>query len=365
MLRLGGVILSAGYSSRMGDFKPLMRLGERSLLGHCITLFKRTGIKKIVVVTGHRAEETAKEARRYDVEPVYNPDYDSGMFSSVCVVLPHLQGLDGFFMLPVDIPTIRPLTVELLKENFDGSRILFPTRGGEKGHPPLIPTSIIPRILADDGTEGLQRVLLESPGSEVAIWDDGAFMDTDTAEDFARAKGRFDRLAVGSRKEAEVLAELSMVPKGVVHGRAVAEVADHLREELAKAGCKIDADKVHNGALLHDIGKGVPDHEAEGARMMQRLGLSELAEVVGAHRDAKILDNGHFGEKELVCLADKLVHGGKRVVVEERFAEKLEIYKADEQACRAIRRRLDNALGLQRKVEEITGKTLEEMLPQP
>ena len=326
-----------------GNLNRLLRLGVRSLLGHCITLFKLTGLEKIVVISGHRATDVAEEANHYGLQPIFNPDYDSGMFSSVCAALPHLQGLDGFFMLPVDIPLVRPVTARSLQERFDGTQVLYPTRGEEKGHPPLIPTSIIPSLLQHDGSGGLQQALAEFPGSNIPVWDDGAFMDSDTAEDFTLLQKRFAAMAVGSRQEAETLAELAMPPKGVAHGRAVAEVADRLCKELASAGCSLDAGIVHNGALLHDIGKGAANHEEEGAKMMQRLGLYALVEAVGAHRDAERQDGKQLGEKEVVCLADKLVSGARRVSVRQRFNEKLEIYKDDHRACMTIRRRLNNA----------------------
>ena len=50
------------------------------------------------------------------------------------------------------------------------------------------------------------------------------------------------------------------------------------------------------------------------------------------------------------CLADKLVRGQYRVPVRRRFMEKLELYAGNKAACRAIRRRMHNALALQEMV---------------
>ena len=64
----------------------------------------------------------------------------------------------------------------------------------------------------------------------------------------------------------------------------------------------------------------------------------------------------------MVCLADKLVRGRFRVSVTRRFAEKLELYAGDDEACRAIRGRLAKALTLEALVEKVAGQKVEEIL---
>ena len=53
-MKPAAVILAAGLSSRMPDFKPLMVLGGRSLVAHGAGLFQDAGITEIIIVTGHR-----------------------------------------------------------------------------------------------------------------------------------------------------------------------------------------------------------------------------------------------------------------------------------------------------------------------
>ena len=49
--RFGAVILAAGFSSRMGDFKPLMDLAGQSVLARCVRNFREAGVLDVVV--GH------------------------------------------------------------------------------------------------------------------------------------------------------------------------------------------------------------------------------------------------------------------------------------------------------------------------
>jgi molybdenum cofactor cytidylyltransferase len=51
------LVLSAGFSERMGDFKPLMTLGGETLLERAVRLFRSVGVKAVHVVVGHRAAQ--------------------------------------------------------------------------------------------------------------------------------------------------------------------------------------------------------------------------------------------------------------------------------------------------------------------
>ena len=78
--RITGVILAAGLSSRMkGEFKPLLPLGETTLLERLIRLFQGNGIDHIQVVTGHRAAELIPLLQPLGVQWVRNEDYRAGM----------------------------------------------------------------------------------------------------------------------------------------------------------------------------------------------------------------------------------------------------------------------------------------------
>jgi putative nucleotidyltransferase with HDIG domain len=363
-MKFTAVILAAGYSSRIGGFKPLMELGGHSLIGRCAGLFRRAGIDDIVLITGHRHEEVEAKAARLGLSCIHNLDYDQGMYSSVCTAAAHLHltKADGFFMLPVDIPLIRPATIAALSAAFAGRAVLYPSFAGLRGHPPLIPAHLIPAILAHDGRGGLKSLLETREHLDVAVWDKGILLDADTPEDFGVLTRREARLTIGDPAEALALARLTMPEQGVAHGLAVARIAGALGQVLNCHGCRLDMDLLHNGALLHDIGKGRPQHEAWGAELLTGLGLEKPAEIVAAHRDARPPVSGRLTEKEVVCLADKLVRGTLRVSVQQRFAEKLEIYAEDHEACRAIRARQGNALALQTLVERTVGRSIEEIL---
>ena len=359
--RFGAVILAAGFSSRMGDFKPLMDLSGTTVLERCVRVFREAGVDRVLAVTGHRAQEVQAEADRLGILTVHNEAYESGMFSSVRAAVSAISGPEAFFLLPVDIPLVRPATLTTLMDEYDG-RVAFPVFEGERGHPPLIPAGLIPAILGHDGSGGLKTLLEAQPSLDVSVWDRGVLLDADTAADFATLERRAARLHVGERAEARALAEQAMPERGVAHGLAVAHVALRLGEELNRHGGRLDLDLVHNAAILHDVAKGWPRHEVAGGELLVRFGLNGLADIVASHRDVPPPASGVLTEKEVVCLADKLVRCDRRVAVEERFGEKLALYAADEAACAAIRGRRANALALRDLVEASCGRPVEDIL---
>lgn len=363
---LAAVILSAGKSTRQPRFKPLLCLGGISLLARSAGLFRQAGIGECVAVTGCRAEEVAQEARALGLRPVFNPDFESGMFSSVCAGLSALpQGLAGVFVLPVDIPLIRPATLRRLCERFRAgeAEVLVPTFGGAPGHPPLIAASALPGILAWSGRDGLAGALATLRYEHMPVADAQILFDVDDEAALAEAELRLKRLPEPSPQEALALLELHGVgERGLAHGRGVAQAALALARGLNTHGAGLDLELVEAAALLHDIAKGQPRHEEAGEQLLLELGHPRTAAIVAAHRDIDPAGLARPMERELVYLADKLVRGPQRVSITRRFQEKLDHFAQDEGASAAIRRRLAHALGMRRLVERCASRSLEELL---
>ena len=57
--KITALVQAAGFSSRMGDFKPLLPLGRSTLVEEAVERFRRAGIDDVRVVIGHREGEMA------------------------------------------------------------------------------------------------------------------------------------------------------------------------------------------------------------------------------------------------------------------------------------------------------------------
>ena len=56
-MRVGAVIVAAGMSTRMKQFKQLMKIGNLTMAERVVINFKRSGIRDIVMVTGYRGKQ--------------------------------------------------------------------------------------------------------------------------------------------------------------------------------------------------------------------------------------------------------------------------------------------------------------------
>ena len=93
------LIIAAGYSSRMNDFKPLLPFGETTALERLIQTYEAHGLEHIYVVVGHRQDDIRDVLRAYKVQIVFNEAYDQGMFSSIQKGLDAMdETLSAFYM---------------------------------------------------------------------------------------------------------------------------------------------------------------------------------------------------------------------------------------------------------------------------
>lgn len=365
--QIAALVLAAGYSSRMGDFKPLLEVGGVPAIERVVGLFRRAGVGRVTVVLGHRADELKGVVEDLGATALINPDFDQGMFSSIKVGLRSLAGqCEGCLLLPVDIPLVRPATVRILCRSFFHRRppVLYPLFNGQRGHPPLISGALFPEILEDEGAGGLCSILARhaADANGIPVYDEGIRRDMDTPEDYAALRFAAERGDCPSEAECEaILADLQPNAAVLAHMRQVAAVAVRLAADLVAAGVDLDRDLVLAGSLLHDIAKGHPDHAMAGASMIDQLGYPDVAGVVACHSDLDF-SSGRLDERAVVFLADKLVQGSRVVPLEDRFQKTRARLAEDVEGLRAAEGRLQTAKAIRQTMEVRLGCSLEKIL---
>jgi molybdenum cofactor cytidylyltransferase len=201
------VVLAAGLSSRMGRPKANLLLPDgHTFLSRIVATFLEADIDDVVVVVGHEADAVAaafrpeagagSEAGPTRVRPrfVVNPDYQRGQFSSVLAGLRAIdrRGVAGMLLTLVDVPLVSPATVRAVVAHYKTTRaaIVRPTRGARHGHPVLIDRSVFEDLRRADPAQGAKPVVRAhaTPLGDLAIDDDGAFMDVDTPEDYEQIR---------------------------------------------------------------------------------------------------------------------------------------------------------------------------------
>ncbi len=192
--RLAAVVLAAGLSRRMGRLKPLLPLGDRTVLETAASAFTGAGLEALIVVTGHRADEVGRLVAQRGWLEAPNPEYQTGMYSSVRAGVAALPaGTEAFFLLPCDIPLVSVTTVSTLAAARQGAgdpAVCYPIFGGRRGHPPLISAALIPEILTGEPDGGLRALLASHKDRclETKVEDEGILQDMDTPEAYERIR---------------------------------------------------------------------------------------------------------------------------------------------------------------------------------
>ena len=198
-LRVGGLILAAGLSTRMGQSKPLTKFLNKNLIDQAIKTMYDAGIDNIQVVTGYEQERVeAYLQTNYSsdrVHTIWNPHYENGsILTSIKTGLPRLKEFDYVFIQLIDLPCILPETYQKLWETMlsSGKKAVIPTVDGKRGHPVLIDMSLLPEIFScENAAGGGLRGFWKQLGDEfleVPVTDRGSVMDTDTKEQLREAE---------------------------------------------------------------------------------------------------------------------------------------------------------------------------------
>lgn len=191
------IILSAGYSSRMKEFKPLLKIGEHPAIVKIARAFKVAGVERVIVVSGFKRELLSPILADNKIEEAYNKDFDKGMFGSVltgiraglCGESANCQRPWAFLLIPVDSPLVPPQIIKDIIEEHkkDPGRFIVPCYMGKKGHPLLIPGKYTDEILNYSEDRGLKGVTSRYENEMIRIETgcEAVVMDMDTPENYA------------------------------------------------------------------------------------------------------------------------------------------------------------------------------------
>ena len=339
------IILSAGISSRLGQFKPLLPLGQKTILEHVLSLYSSAGITDIRVVVGYRADAVIPVIRSIGAVPIVNPAYTHGMFSSVVAGISELPlPCDAFFIHPVDIPLVRLRTITDLLKAF-GNRtkdgIYYPAFMGKRGHPPLIPGMYVDSIRAWSGQEGLGGFLceLESDAVEIPVADQYILNDIDLPADYEWALNCIENYDIPSVDECREL--MKAAPDRVCrHCQTVANLAERMGKALNTTGCSLNIELITAAAMVHDLARVRPDHAAAGAHILREMLFPRVADIVEIHMD--------FPSRE-------------KAPVKTRFAAGLQRYRTRPDICQNIIRRMQQAIESQQRIEALLGYSVHQL----
>lgn len=195
---IGGVILAAGQSQRMGaqnkllaeiDGVPIIRQTAQALLDG--------GLNDLVIVTGHEHGQIAAVLADLPVTCIYNDDYQSGQASSVaCGVRHHQAGPHAAVLIALgDMPLVTPDLIAALLRDHIGlpdapDRITLPVCDGRRGNPVIWGRGFFDGLMALTGDSGGRTIFAENKNAVNSLnWpDDSIHFDVDTPAALLRLK---------------------------------------------------------------------------------------------------------------------------------------------------------------------------------
>ena len=195
---IGGVILAAGQSRRMGaqnkllaeiDGVPIIRRTAQAMLDG--------GLIDLVIATGHEHRLVAAALDDLPVTCIYNDEYQSGQASSVaCGVRHHQNGSHAAVLIALgDMPLVRPeLIAALLRDHSSlpdaTDRITLPVFDGRRGNPVIWGRGFFDELVALTGDAGGRIIFAENKNAVNSLgWpDDSIHLDIDTPEALAPLK---------------------------------------------------------------------------------------------------------------------------------------------------------------------------------
>ena len=182
----GAVIPAAGVSSQTGRFKPMLPVGDETIIRRVIHILQKTGISRIVVIGGYHYQELKKHLDDLDIDVIYNKDFGkTDMLYSIALGLKRLQKeCSKIVFCPGDMSVIDSGTLEKIIAS-DGD-VVIPTYNGHAGHPIMLSRSVFPTIISYDGKNGLRGALDSFPGvcKNIPVNDEGILMDLNYRKDY-------------------------------------------------------------------------------------------------------------------------------------------------------------------------------------
>jgi CTP:molybdopterin cytidylyltransferase MocA len=192
--RVAGVVLAAGAGRRFGRPKALVDYGGELLVERAARVLVEGGCDPVVVILGAAGDEVLSRARLGAATVMPNPDWPTGMGSSLRVALKTLVGITladdvhAALVLPVDMPGVSPEAVRRVAAHGSKSALAAASHEGRRSHPVLLGRDHWDGAAdSSTGDAGARRYLSEHTVTLVPCDDVSKGFDIDRPEDLHRS----------------------------------------------------------------------------------------------------------------------------------------------------------------------------------
>jgi molybdenum cofactor cytidylyltransferase len=191
-MKIAGLILAAGCSSRMGDENKLMMPFQgKPMLKHVVNASLNSNMTQTFVVVGHQSSEIKNLVQSDDIQCVENEQWETGMASSIVAGISQLKQFDGFLILLGDMPLVTPELINEIIFHGSADKIVIPIKDGLHGNPVFFGSKFRDELLTLYGDSGAKIVIQDNLLSmiKIEIQSNTIFKDYDTKESLESVAG--------------------------------------------------------------------------------------------------------------------------------------------------------------------------------
>jgi len=190
-VKVAGIILAAGHSTRMGRNKLLFRTGGESLVRRAARVAAEGGLEPVLVVLGYEAALVEAELAGLGYVAVPNGRHALGLNTSLDAGLAAVPAdAAAAVVLLADMPLVTAAMLRTLVDRHreTGAPLVASRYDGVVAPPALYARRVFQELRGAQG-DGRGRELLRRRGAEVRYvdWPAAALADVDEPGDLARA----------------------------------------------------------------------------------------------------------------------------------------------------------------------------------
>lgn len=191
-MKICGLILAAGASSRLGRPKQLVSVKGKSLLEKAIKTALEAGLNQVYVVLGAHFDEVKASIAHLPVRIIHHEQWQQGIGSSISAGMQTIHAEDHYDavlimlcdQLHINIAHLKALLIPYLNSD---KAIVATSYGNQTGVPALFDHQHFSLLQALSGDTGAKKIISQQADKVHSIRFEEASIDIDTPEDLAGA----------------------------------------------------------------------------------------------------------------------------------------------------------------------------------
>jgi molybdenum cofactor cytidylyltransferase len=181
------IVLAAGASTRLGQPKQLVQLDGEALLHRAARLALEAGCSPVIVVLGFEAERMQQALNGLQVRTVVNPEWQSGMASSLRCGIEEVEQNDPerVLLLLSDQPCLSIDVLQALLQKSDESHLPITAShyANTLGVPAIFHRELFSELKNIEGDKGARQVIERHRSHAISVDFMQGAVDIDTPAD--------------------------------------------------------------------------------------------------------------------------------------------------------------------------------------